>query len=159
MKSKFTRLTLEERKVIEKLLRDGLSSSFISNHLGRGKNCINLEVRRAGGRDHYEAVEAQSLSDKRHSRKIHSQDTSRNNYIQKMTPLVLKLHEKKLSFFQIRRELQISYISLLKIFKDQNLDAQNAFTLISLLEDRLYALEQQVEVLFEITKGKNGKNY
>ena len=62
---KTIRLTLEERKTIQKLIAKGLKSAAISRHLGRGKNTITVEIRRSGGYSTYNAIEAQKASDKR----------------------------------------------------------------------------------------------
>ncbi len=51
-------LTLQERQKIEKYLKDGLSNSQISKLLKRGKNTINVEIRRFKDRC-YEAKTAQ----------------------------------------------------------------------------------------------------
>lgn len=55
-------LTLEERKVIEKMLKLGHSCSAISKMLGRGKNTVVAEVRRNGGPDVYTAAKGEKYN-------------------------------------------------------------------------------------------------
>jgi IS30 family transposase len=60
------RLTLQERYIIQRLLHEGHSCNEIAKLIGRGKNTIVVEVRRAGGREKYEPEKAQRDSDKRY---------------------------------------------------------------------------------------------
>lgn len=55
-------LTLEERKQIEALFKTDLSCSRISKKIGRGKNTVVNEARKAGGRELYRAESAHNLS-------------------------------------------------------------------------------------------------
>ena len=59
-----SRLKLEERKIIEKLLKENKSCSYIASHLKRSKNGIVVEVRKGGYREKYDALERQKESDK-----------------------------------------------------------------------------------------------
>ena len=61
-KSKILPLTFEERKLIEKHLKSGLSCTETAKRINRGKNTVVFEVRRAGGKI-YSAIEAQKRSD------------------------------------------------------------------------------------------------
>lgn len=56
-------LTIEERKKIEKHIQKGLSCSESARLLGRSKNCVITEVRRAGGKE-YSALKGQAISEK-----------------------------------------------------------------------------------------------
>src|SRR5215510_5280603 len=58
----YQHLCLMERKEIYKLIKKGFCLSAIAKQLGRGKQAINHEVRRNGGRDRYDPVKAQKLS-------------------------------------------------------------------------------------------------
>lgn len=60
-----SRLTLGERQLIEKLLKQSQSCSHIAGVIGRSKNAVVVEVRRAGGRETYSAEKAQEESDHR----------------------------------------------------------------------------------------------
>lgn len=61
--------TFEERKQIEKLLKDGHNFSSIHTITGRSKNGIATEVRKNGGPYEYDAVKAQKKSEKVHEEK------------------------------------------------------------------------------------------
>ncbi len=51
-------LTLKERKEIKYFIDQMLSLREISQKIGRSNSCINNEVRRYGGRDKYDPIEA-----------------------------------------------------------------------------------------------------
>jgi IS30 family transposase len=53
-------LTLEEREAIEKLCPSDLSLTQIAATIGRSKNAVVSEVRRHGGRENYNALQAQN---------------------------------------------------------------------------------------------------
>jgi|HubBroStandDraft_3_1064219.scaffolds.fasta_scaffold447794_2 IS30 family transposase len=55
---KYTRLTLRERKQISEWIQKGETLSQIAHNIGRGKNTVIREVRLNGGRDKYNATEA-----------------------------------------------------------------------------------------------------
>ena len=59
-------LCFEERALIEKFLKMGLTCSEIGRRLGRGKNTIVVEVRNKG-REGYTATKAQKQSDETRS--------------------------------------------------------------------------------------------
>lgn len=56
---------LEEREQIQILLKTNKSLSKIAGLIGRAKNSVIVEVRRNGGRDVYNAAEAQKQADLR----------------------------------------------------------------------------------------------
>ncbi len=56
-------LNFEERLRIEELIKDGITLPGISLALGRGKNTIIREIRTKGGRENYNAIEAQRIAD------------------------------------------------------------------------------------------------
>ena len=49
------RINLEERRLIEKLLKEGCSYKQISSHLNRSKSTISYEIKKGGGRENYSA--------------------------------------------------------------------------------------------------------
>jgi len=58
-------LCLAERKIIESNIKKNLSATDIAKILGRSKNCIVWEIRRAGGKSVYNAEKAQKDAEKR----------------------------------------------------------------------------------------------
>lgn len=56
-------LSLEERKEIERLLKQSHTGGAIGRILGLCKTTINFEVRRNGGRENYCAKKAQEVAD------------------------------------------------------------------------------------------------
>jgi len=55
-------ITYEERCLIEKLLKKGLSCSEIAKRINRSKNGVITEVRKNGGKEFYNAKEADKNS-------------------------------------------------------------------------------------------------
>lgn len=64
-KSSNARLTSVERHIIARLLAEGKSCSEVGVFIGRGKNTVVKEIRRNGGKEKYDAEEAQKESDLR----------------------------------------------------------------------------------------------
>mgnify|MGYP003396458589 FL=1 len=58
-------ISLDERKKIENFLSSGMSLNKISIALGRARNTINFELKRAGGREGYTAEKAQQAFEDR----------------------------------------------------------------------------------------------
>jgi len=58
MMKKVTRLTLQERMLIEKHIKRDLSCREIAKIIGRSKNGVTSEIRRNGGREKYNAEQA-----------------------------------------------------------------------------------------------------
>jgi IS30 family transposase len=54
--------TLEDRLVIQKLLKMDKTGGEIALELGRSKTGVNFEVRNHGGRDNYDAVKANKMA-------------------------------------------------------------------------------------------------
>lgn len=153
----FKRLTFEERKEIQKLISHGLSCNKIAKLICRGKNVVVVEVRRCGGLDKYNAVEAQKLSDERKVRQISSMGRRTHLYAEENLKKVQDLINAGNSFWMIHRELKLSYITLLMIYKKLNIKHTNAYSLIENIEDKLYALEQQILILFDLVKENRGR--
>lgn len=75
--------TLEERKVIQKLLKQGFSGTNIAKHLHRSQNGVNYEIRRNGGRNKYDAEKAHEIIIKR---RMESNEKRRNANLGKSGP-------------------------------------------------------------------------
>lgn len=67
---KIKRLTLEERKIIEKYSKEAISGRDIARIINRGDSVVNFEFQRAGGRENYNALEAQKTADERFIKRI-----------------------------------------------------------------------------------------
>jgi IS30 family transposase len=62
--AKFNRLSLEERKTIEKLLDEGKNVQEIAFEIKRSKGGISCEISRNGGQRFYNAEKAQERTDR-----------------------------------------------------------------------------------------------
>jgi IS30 family transposase len=56
-------ISYKERQDIERMIKEGHPGSMIAAFLGRSRNGINTEIRKNGGRETYNAREAQKRSD------------------------------------------------------------------------------------------------
>lgn len=142
-------ITFEERKIIQKLFDDGLSSYKIATFLNRGKNSINVEIRRSGGRASYNAENAQKLSEKRHAERYTERKAF---YLQEQFEKFSKLVKEGVNSHEIRKTIKCGYISLLSMYKKLGIKVPSVFGLMQELSDKIYNIEQQLEILFEITK-------
>lgn len=64
MKRRGSRLTFEERKKIEELVKTGLSATKIAEQIERGKTSVFTEIK-TYGRENYSAIKAQEAADLR----------------------------------------------------------------------------------------------
>lgn len=145
--SKFKRITLEERILIEKFIKKGVSTTEIGKILNRSKNVINVEIRRMGGKDSYDAEKAHEQSDLRNERK--NKSSSGSSMSDEYLPQVKIMYEEGKSFWQIRRELKINHILLNKIFSKLNIKNIHIFDMIESIEKRISAIEICLEKLFK----------
>lgn len=143
------RLTFEEREKIEKLLKEGLSCSHISRIIGRGKNVVVAEVRRAGGRETYTAKKGQERANESKRRQVSAVTNRANDKFSANHNIVRKLYEKGKNFYEIHEITGINYIHLSHIYKNLNLKKPITYDGIHELHKKIYALEEQIKVIFE----------
>ena len=151
-------LSLEERKQISDYLKKGYSSSQISAMMGRGRNCINLDIRRSGGRELYNPYKAQEAADERHRIKIQSAKRNANYEDSEKVQQVKDLYDRGFSLMQIRDRLQINYISMQTIFKKLNIPVASYWHSLQLLENRVSAMEQQIEIILDLIQNKENND-
>jgi hypothetical protein len=92
------------------------------------------------------------ISEERKSRRYAHQSSIL--YSPEQRESVRKLHENGFSFWDIRLQTKIPYIVLSTIFKNLKINQPHAYILLEKLNDKVYALEQQIEILFELLKEK-----
>lgn len=103
-------LTFEERIIIEKHRKLGISCRKISTILGRGKNTIVVEVKRNSIDGKYCADKAQKFAEERR----------------------IKQYEKL-----------------------SELNKKNSFSPLGILKQKIENIEMQLDILFEILRGKD----
>lgn len=150
---KFTRLSLADRKEIERLLKSGFSGQKIARHMNRSNHCINFDIRRNGGKDFYNAEVAHKKAAERNQRKI-SVNLMKQDVIDELTPKVKQMHESGMTFWAIRKSLGLGYLMLLRIYRSIGIPAGNLYLYIQDIYEKLYAIQSQLEVLFELIKEK-----
>lgn len=139
-----TDLRLEERRMIEKLLKDGRVNGNIAYHINRTVSCVKKEILRNGGRLHYSAVKAQEAADLRKE--------SKNAKISKsLLPseqeLVKKLALEGHSINSIRSKTAISRHLLIKFLRQSEIAVKSRNYLS--FEERITQLEMQMEILID----------
>ncbi len=151
-KTKF--ITFEERVQIEKLLKEGVSSRKIAKALNRSLHGIQNEIKRSGGKEIYNAQAAHDVrwvSNKKKFR-IFTQEE-----IDKLNDLY---HKERRSIHYISRIFKCGYEVIYRTLKvrrltrfeeDITLNKEN-----NKLEDRILALEGQMDFLFETLGELNG---
>lgn len=145
-------LSFEERQKIEKLLYHGFSFSKIAKSIGRSKHCIQNEMIMNGGREVYDAKIAQESSEQRRLLKEKSASKKSENIQAEILPQVQELHNKGFGFWEIRKTLKIGVISLMGTFRRMNVPIPHTFSMIEKLEDKVSALEQQIEIILDMIK-------
>jgi len=85
-----TRITYEERRVIEDLLDHGTEIKEIANIIHKSASAVSQEIKQAGGKRKYNAESAQKLSDER--KKEGNKD--KNSPMQHLVKRVLDLESR-----------------------------------------------------------------
>jgi len=114
--------------------------------LGRSKNAVNTEIRRNGGKRDYQAKGA-------HNEAVRRKQVKAANA--RFAPSPLQLREfkegikKNESPYMIRKKMKLSYQALLALYKSCQMPIPTVFELVHEALDKIYALEEQVKILFE----------
>lgn len=103
-------LNIKERQVIEKFIHENYSCLKISKIIGRGKNSIVTEIRRNGGKELYNAEEAQHRSDQVQAEK--KQKTMEALKKSGFNPYISI--KQKIEFLEMQIEILIDAIKKLK---------------------------------------------
>lgn len=141
-------ISFEERKKIEALTKEGKSKQEICNLLGRSLTALVHEYKRCP-KGQYSAVEAHKEAERRHLRKVVGIENPFNEH---QLDILKDLMAKGVSRSKIRFALNCSYSKLDKwLQKNDPLYKGGDF---NNLEVRLSNIEQQIEILFELVKGK-----
>lgn len=146
-------LTLEERKHIEKGLREGKPYKAICVPLGRNEQTIYIEIKKSGlTRATYNAEKAQEAANHRKLRMI-------TNKQRPFIPTDAQLSTIKTCMEQgktkkdIRDALGISYHRLQTYLRNNYVEYKSIYESVhSPIDRRISALEMQVEILVELAK-------
>jgi IS30 family transposase len=111
MKKIATELTFSERKEIEKYNKKGWSCQEIAIHIGRSKNAVVTDIRRAGGALFYTAKGAQNIADATKAEKYRK--LSERNKGNKIT---FKMKER---IENLEMQVEILYDTIKELINDQ----------------------------------------
>lgn len=146
-------LRLEERRMIEKLIKDGRTNGNIAYHINRTGSCVKKEILRHGGRANYSAVKAQEAADLR-------RETKNAKISKGLLPseqeIVKKLALEGHSINSIRSKTAISRHLLTRFLRESGIAVKSRHYLS--FEDRITQLELQMEILIDqVRELKNRK--
>lgn len=111
------RLTFDERKTIESLVTTGLTLTGISKQIGRGKNTVVLEVRRNGGREKYNAADAQKRASFENDKRKTKIGNARTNRMARTTSEKFDHVFDKLDGFQMQLDILFEELEQLKKYQ------------------------------------------
>lgn len=140
-------LTIDERRKIQSLLKTGISLSKIANFIGRSKNCVIIDVRFNGGRDKYDAEEAEKRAEKNRMQRYYSNGRNLNKDEEPIVKLVLQLYKKGASVIEMRKQSGFGQQKITAIIVNY-LAELNIEKFIE-LEQRIAKLEGKDKVLIE----------
>jgi hypothetical protein len=140
-----SRITFQERKLIQEMISQEKSNLDIASAVNRARSTIVDEVLRNGGREKYSAEEAHRRSE---SCMHESQDTK--IYLDENQQKIIEMIQQGIGTQKIADTLQVSKRRIL-IFK-------NFHEPFMALENRICAIESQLEILFEIINKMEKKN-
>jgi IS30 family transposase len=138
--------TLSERKQIEELIKEGICTENIAARIGRSWGGTKNEIKRCGGRSNYSAEKAHHEALLRKEIRI---GKLKNTLKRDISTPVNDLIQKGYSFNKIIKEVRISSPTLRKYMSESG----QHFKYMP-LEDRVSALEQQVEIILSIIESK-----
>lgn len=149
-----TRLTFEERRIIEEMLRSKSSCRAIAIFLGRAYSAITSEIRYGGGREHYSAEQGQKVREINHAKKI---AILRRTFTESEVIFIKKSLAEGSSISEISESMKCNYRKVK--------DWVRRHTLRSLpekyicYEERISNLEMQMEILIQHIEGLNGSKH
>ena len=154
-------LTFEEREIIERNIKNGMSAGRICHLIRRSATGIQREIRRNGGRSNYSALDAQRASDKTH---ISAVIKRRRKFSEEAHNYIVEGIKAGKSVSALGRELNVAYGSLSNYIRwNKILDGQlptslpvNPVNPVN-LNERVTSLELQLEIITEHLKKL--KNY
>lgn len=146
--------TLQERVIIEALLKQGESHRAIAAIIGRSKSSISGELQRRSGPNGYEARGAQAIFELNKKQRI---EKLTRKFSQGELDHIKQSREKGMSIDQIAVELGAGSNSIRQILN--TLSYQKPQNTTGTIE-RLWAVEQQIKIIFELIEEirNNGKN-
>jgi IS30 family transposase len=148
-----TALVLSEREVIEELLKKGYTLERIASVISRSYSCVKKEIRRNFGREKYNAKQANREAYLRH---VHRIQKTEKNLTEEQAASIKDGIGQKLSQDQISIKSGVSVYKLKKYFRENNISYMPRY--MGGLNDRISALESQIEILTQLMKEKNVKN-
>lgn len=105
--SSFYYLTIKERKVIEEFSKKGFSFHAIAKEVKRGTSTIRREIKKNGGKENYNAEEAQKYFSSYLDKKVlYGQEGKMSEYIQDI--------EKRLDAFEMQLEIIFEMLKEIK---------------------------------------------
>jgi predicted DNA-binding protein YlxM (UPF0122 family) len=143
-------LTIEERKRIALLVSRNVSIREIARIINRSKSCVVQELKRYKETKIYDPVVAHQEAQ---NRKAHRFDNLMTPYTPEQIRIIEKCVENNLSMSKIKEIIGTSYDKLKKYFIKNNPDY--IFPVSKRLEDRISALEMQMEIIVDQLKEIN----
>lgn len=139
--------SLEERKTIERLLKEGLSRHSIAIMLNRSSSGLRTEVARNGGAENYSAAAAQANSIQIKTRRLNK---IKKTFSPHQLTIISEGVIEKLSVAIIASSAGCSKAAIRTHFRDNNISylPRNSIG----FERRLQAVETKVEIMMDIIK-------
>lgn len=138
-------LNLDERKIIEEFCKQGSTFGRIAAILDRAHSTIKAEVRKNGGKNQYNAIQAQREADLRNQsriRKLHK------FFTQDQVEQIFSLAKSGKSMSYIACQLKVSCSTISGFLKQNNsaIPKRNYAHFI----DRIDVLEEHIKLIYEL---------
>lgn len=148
--------TFDERRTIEKSIKEGKTFREISHILNRPPLSVKFEITKHGGTQNYNALEAHEQTKKN---RTHSVAYAPREFTEEERILAKEMIDQGFSFTKIKKQLKISYYSLVRNLKNSNITLPNSITAdrIKSTEERLDSLEMQLDIILDNLKDLNEK--
>ncbi len=139
-------LTIEIRREIERLKKEGKSHQEIASALGIGKTTVRAEMKRCSGAV-YSAEEAHATYKKAWEQR---REKFKKIFSEEEIKEIRKMMENGSTRSHIRRTLRMSHYRIEKWFLQEAPHYKGG--MMNNLEARLSNIEQQIEILFDLLK-------
>ena len=142
-------LNLDERLVIEKMLKEGCKTGTIAATLHRSHSCIKQEIRKMGGRSKYDGKKSQERADENNRAKIrHLHKGLTESQTRKIEEMVASGD----SIGRIAKNLKITRYRVTNYIHEKKISYKKKS--YAHFIERIENLEEQCEILFELIKEK-----
>ncbi len=137
-----TRLSLRDRMKIEKFIQNKIPTSKMAKLLRFRANTINVEIRRNGGKENYNAILAQKGAESRQAERL---GKLKKVFTDEDKEKLKRMVDQRTPSHLIRREFKMNHINIMNLYRSCGIEPPSFLSIITSIEDRLLEIEQKID--------------